>query len=49
MAVVPDLVVASLGTRAGVIGAALLASEEGATVFTPSAPAGGRDPAQAVS
>ena len=31
IAVVPDLVTASLGTRAGVIGAALLAAEEGAT------------------
>ncbi len=34
--VVPDLVTASLGTRAGVIGAALLAREDGATVFEPS-------------
>lgn len=36
VAVVPDLVTASLGTRAGVIGAALLATEAGATVFTSS-------------
>ncbi len=36
--VVPDLVTASLGTRAGVIGAALLAREDEATVFHPPAP-----------
>lgn len=49
VAVVPDLVTASLGTRAGVIGAALLAHEEEATVFTPPPPAGGLGAAQAVS
>jgi glucokinase len=49
VAVVPDLVTASLGTRAGVIGAALLATAEDSTVFNPPTAAGDRDTQQAVS
>ncbi len=49
IAVVPDLVTASLGTRAGVIGAALLAADEAATVFAPTSPADAAGASQAVS
>lgn len=49
VAVVPDLVTASLGTRAGVIGAALLAAEPAATVFAPPSVTPGTGAGQAMS